>query len=123
LGRHFSEHLTDMFCGRRINPVGVLHNHNRWALPLHSGRKPRQGREDSSANLFRFRWPGVPPRICRKTQQQGERFNYVGTVQIEIAEKVSKALPPRGVILFAGKTQRPMQLLDHRPKRAGLMLW
>ena len=36
---------------------------------------------------------------------------------------MSEALAPRDVIDFAGKSQRPMQLLDHRPKRAGLMLW
>jgi hypothetical protein len=28
---------------------------------------------------------------------------------------VSEALAPRDVIVFACKTQRPMQLLDHRP--------
>jgi len=33
---------------------------------------------------------------------------------------VSEALASRAVILFVGKTQRPMQLLDHR---ADLMLW
>ena len=102
--------------------MGILDNHKHWASSLHRRGKPRQGREDSSANLFRFRWPGAPPRICRKTQQHGERFNHISPVQIEVAEKVSEALAPRDVIVFASKTQRPLQLLDRRPKRAGLML-
>jgi hypothetical protein len=112
-----------MFCGRGINPVGILDNHKDWASPLHRESKPRQGSEHSSANLFRIRWGSIPPRISRKTQQHGERFDHISTVQIEIAEKVSEALAPRNVIVFAEKTQRPMQLLDHGPERAGLMLW
>jgi hypothetical protein len=84
-----------MFCGRGINPVGVLDDHKHWAAPLHCRGKPRQGSEDSSANLFRIRQAGIPPRIRRKTQQHGERLDHIGTVQIEIAEKVSEALAPR----------------------------
>ena len=102
--------------------MGVLDDHKDWASPLHCRGKPRQGTEDSSADLFRTRWAGIPPRIRRKTQQHGERFDQIGTVQIEIAEKVSEALAPRNVIVFAEKTQRPMQLLDHWPERGcGMM--
>jgi hypothetical protein len=56
LGRHVSKHLTDKFCCRGINPVGILDNHKDWASPLHCESKPRQGSEDSSANLFRIFW-------------------------------------------------------------------
>jgi len=102
--------------------MGILDNHKHWASPLHRRSKPRQGSENSSANLFRIGWAGIPLRIRRKIQKHGERFDHIGITQIEIAEKVSEALAPRDVILFAGKTQCPMQLLDRRPKRAGLML-
>ena len=89
----------------------ILDNHKHWASPLHRRGNPRQRSEDSSAKLFRIRWAAIPPRIRRKTQQHGEWLDHIGTVHIEIAEKVSEALAPCGVILFAGKTQRPMQLL------------
>ena len=103
--------------------MGILDNHKHWASPLHRRGKAREGGEDSSANLFRIRWASIPARIRRKAQQHGERFDHIGTVQIEIVEKVSEALAPPDIVLFAGKRQRPVQLLNHRPKRAGLMLW
>ena len=87
--------------------MGVLDNHKDGASPLHCRSKPRQRSEDSSANLFRIRQAAIPSRIHRKTQQHGEWFDHIGTVQIEIAEKVSEVLAPCDVILFAGKIQRP----------------
>ena len=83
--------------------MGILENHKHWALPLHCRGKPRQGSEDSSANVSRIRWAGIPLRIRRKTQQHSERFDYVDTVQIESGEKVPEALAVRNVILFGGK--------------------
>jgi hypothetical protein len=93
-----------MFYGRRINPVGVLDNHKHGISSLHCRGKLRQGSEDSSTNLFGIRRAAIPPRIHGKTQQHGERFDHIGTVQIEIAEKVPEAPAPRDVILFACKT-------------------
>jgi hypothetical protein len=46
----------------------------------------------------------------------------VGDLIGEGAAQEQGVVPP-DVVFFAGKRQRPMQLLDHRPKRAGLMLW
>ena len=57
-----------------------------WALPLLQS-KPRQGGEDSSANLFCRHSTPDPQK-----DQQHQRFDHIGTVQIEIAEKVSEAL-------------------------------
>jgi len=61
------------------------------------------GQRRSSANLFRIWWAGNPLWTRRKIQQHGERFDHIGTVQSEIAEKVS-ALAPRDSDLLAGKT-------------------